>query len=265
LGGTVRAVLDVGSHLPVALHLDPDSPVHDRRYLPRIVAGLPPDTLRRRAAGVYAVTLFEAVAAAGARCLTPLRRNAAYPVRPVRQATPTLRDRVIQTGLDRSNRCRVPLRRIEDWSTPGGPWRGWLTTTRAPAILPAAAVPGLSAQRGRIEAAYLVTKRRLNLAYRPAGAFNALARPVWTTWRLDAVLIELSEAVAAALGQPLERSCVAMVYRGRYHVRRAVAGGATADPVAYLAAPAQPDLGSLTRRRLSREHASGQRRLDPPL
>ena len=194
-----------------------------------------------------------------------MRTNSAYAVQQVLLDTPTLRDRLIQTGLYRSNRCRVPLRLIEARPTPSRPWRGWLTTTLDPAVLPAADVPGLYAQRWRSEEAFLVTKRLLNLAYLPAGAFNAIALQVWTTWLLYAVLIDLSDAVAEALGQPLERVSVEMVYRGLYHYRRAVERGLAADPVAYLAAPEQRDLGILKRRRPARERAPGQRRPDPNL
>lgn len=254
LGGTLLAVLDVVSKLPVQLLLDPDSPINDRRYSSQLIGWLPPSTLLLVDAGFSAFALFEGVVAAGAHCLTPLRAKAAFDVAAVLQDTPTVRDRLIRTGLYRSNPCRVPLRLIEVRPTPESAWSGWVTTVLDPTVLPAADVPALYAQRWRIEEAFLLTKRLLNLSYLPAGAFNALALQVWTTWLLYAVLIDLSDAIADALGVPLARISVEMVYRGLYHFRQAVNRGEAEDPVAYLAAPQQRDLGIVKRRRKYREH-----------
>ena len=60
-------------------------------------------------------------------------------------------------------------------------------------------------------------KRHLGLAYVWTGAANGLARQVWATWLLYAilaVLIDLSDAVAEELYLPFDRISVDMVFRG---------------------------------------------------
>ncbi len=80
----------------------------------------------------------------------------------------------------------------------------------------------------------------LGLAYFYVGATNAVQTQLWATWLLYAVLVDLTDAVAAALHRPVATLSLEMVYRGLYHFTQAVQRGqATAtDPVAYLAANA---------------------------
>ena len=58
-----------------------------------------------------------------------------------------------------------------------------------------------------------------------------------------AVLVDLSDAVAEAVQLPLERISPEMVWRGLYHFNHAYNTGHATDPVAYLAAPENRDLG----------------------
>ena len=58
-----------------------------------------------------------------------------------------------------------------------------------------------------------------------------------------AVLVDLSDAVADAVQLPLERISMEMVWRGLYHFNHAFNSGKAIDPVAYLAAPENRDLG----------------------
>ena len=81
----------------------------------------------------------------------------------------------------------------------------------------------------------------------------AVALQVWASWLLYAVLVDLSDAVAEQLDVPLQSISFEMVYRGLYYFTEAHQRGLADDPVAYLAAPAQSDLGIVKRRRKSRE------------
>jgi len=137
----------------------------------------------------------------------------------------------------------------------GATWRAYLTNVLDPAVLPAADVVDRSARRWRIEEAFLVTKRLLGLSYLWSGAHNAVALQVWATWLLYAVLVDLSDAVAEELGMPLAAMSLEMCYRGLYHFTGAAARGEASDPVAYLADPANADLGVVKRRRPDRERA----------
>ena len=57
------------------------------------------------------------------------------------------------------------------------------------------------------------------------------------------VLVDLSDAVAEAVQLPLERISMEMVWRGLYHFNHAYNTGKATDPIAYLAAPENLDLG----------------------
>ena len=111
----------------------------------------------------------------------------------------------------------------------------------------------LSGQRWRIEEAFLLVKRLLGLAYLWTGAANGLALPIWATWLLYAMLIDLRDAVAEELQVPLERISVEMVFHSLYFFAVAYHRGEATDPVRYLAS--QPDLGIVKRRRKPREPA----------
>lgn len=58
-----------------------------------------------------------------------------------------------------------------------------------------------------------------------------------------AVLVDLSDAVAETVQLPLERISMEMVWRGLYHFNDAYHRGLANDPVSYLAAPENRDLG----------------------
>ena len=87
------------------------------------------------------------------------------------------------------------------------------------------------------------------LAYLWTGSVNGVALQVWASWLLYAVLVDLSDAVAEQLHLPLQSISFEMVYRGLYHFTQAHRKGQADDPVAYLAAPEQSDLGIVKRRR----------------
>ena len=119
--------------------------------------------------------------------------------------------------------------------------------------MPAADALDLYARRWRVEEAFLLVKRLLNLAYLWTAAANGIQLQLWATWLLYAILLDLSDAVAEELDQPLDRISIEMVYRGLYFFTAAVARGQATDPVTYLAT--QSDLGIVKRRRKSRERA----------
>ena len=80
----------------------------------------------------------------------------------------------------------------------------------------------------------MVTKRLLGLAYLWVGGTNGVEIQMYATWIFYAVLTDICQQVAQALGQPLERSSVEMVFRGFSHVSRAIQRGNQTDIVAFL-------------------------------
>jgi hypothetical protein len=118
-----------------------------------------------------------------------------------------------------------------------------------PAILPANVVADLYRRRWRIEEAFLVVKRLLNLSYLWTGSVNGVLLQVWSTWLFFAVLIDLGDAVAEELAVPFDQISLEMVFRGLYHFTRAYHQGQATDPVKYFAATENQDLGVVKRLR----------------
>jgi hypothetical protein len=251
LGGTVLALLDVASKLPVALWVDPDPAANDLRFRAQIQAALPPRTLLVVDRGFYAFGLFDWLTEHGHGVITQARSLAAFTVTETLTSTPRVRDQVIALGVFRSNPCAHPMRLIE--VQVGSTWRRYLTNVCDPAVLSPADVVDLYGRRWRIEEAFGLVKRLLGLSYLWSGAANAIALQVWATWLLYAVLIDLTDAVAEELDHPLDALSIEMVYRGLYHFAGAFQRGLASDPVAYLADPANRDLGIVKRPRPKRE------------
>ena len=70
----------------------------------------------------------------------------------------------------------------------------------------------------------------------------------YATWILYAVLLDLSDDVAAALDQPLAAISIELLYRHLYSFARAYQDGTATDLVTFLAAEARA-LGILKRPR----------------
>lgn len=233
LGGTMGAVLDVVSKLPVRVWFDPDSANNDLRWRDQIMALVEPGTLVLMDAGFYAFPFFDWFTDHDSVFITPAKGGATFTVTRTYLDTPRVRDRVIVLGHYRSNPCRHPLRLLEVQI--GTKWRRYLTNVLDPEQLAAIDIVDLYAERWRIEEAFQLAKRLLGLSYLWSGAANAIALQVWATWVLYGVLVDLSDAVAEELDQPLERISLEMTFRGLYHFATAFANGTAVDPVAYLA------------------------------
>jgi hypothetical protein len=109
-------------------------------------------------------------------------------------------------------------------------------------------VSELYRRRWRIEDAFALTKRLLDLAYVGTGSSNAVQLQIYATLIFDAVLLTICQQVAQVLGEPLERISVEMVFRAFYHYSRAVQRGESDDLVAFLAEHAKL-LGLVKRQR----------------
>lgn len=258
LGGKLEAVLDLATKLPVQLWLDDNPAANDKRFGERLQAILPPRTLLVVDRGFYSFPFFDWLTMQGHGVVTRARTLTALEVERTLLQTARVRDRIVRLGRYRSSPSIHSVRLVE--VERNGRWHAYLTTVLDPEVLSVADVVDLYARRWRIEEAFLLTKRLLGLSYLGAGAFNAVAMQVWATWLLYAVLVDLTDAVAEELDQPLDALSIEMVYRGLYHFSVSFARGEATDPVAYLAT--QPDLGIVKRRRKSRERT--QRALRPP-
>jgi hypothetical protein len=243
LAGRMTALLNLCSRLPLELWYEEDAQAHDQRFWPRIVAALPAGALLVVDTGYTNFGVFLQLTHATATWITRAKSNLAFTVERVLLATGQLRDSVIVIG-EGAERQSVRLVEV----LVGGIWYRYLTNERDTERLPPLYVVALYRQRWRIEDAYAIVKRLLGLAYFWTGAQNGVQLQVWATWLLYAVLVDLTDAVAAALNRPFTEISLEMVYRSIYHFTQAFHRGVASDPVAYLAEHAQR-LGIIKRKR----------------
>jgi hypothetical protein len=177
--------------------------------------------------------------------VTRAKSNLSYTVAHWLQQTGTVHDAVVWIG---SGADRQQVRLIEVFYR--NTWCRYLTNELDPQTLPALYAVALYWQRWRIEDAFNAVKRLLGLAYFWTGSENGVAVQLWATWLLYAVLLDLTDAVAAHLDQPLAALSLEMVYRSLDHFATAFQQGTAIDVVAYLAANARR-LGILMRKRSS--------------
>ena len=230
LAGRMTALLDLGSRLPRQVWYAEDPQAHDQRFWPEILAAVERGTLLLYDLGYTNFTVFGQLTEAGVTWLTRAKSNLRYTVERVLVETAAVRDRVVWIG---SGAERQQVRLVE--VLVGTTWRRYLTSELDPTRLPVPTVAALYAQRWRIEEAYALVKRLLGLAYFWTGSVNGVELQLWATWLLYAVLIDLTDAVAAHLHRPFGALSVEMVYRSIYYFTVAHRQGKASDPVTYLA------------------------------
>jgi len=243
LAGRMIALLDVGSRLPRKIWYEADPKAHDQRGWPEIVAALRAGALLLIDLGYTNFGYFAQLTAAQVTWITRAKNNLAYEVeRPLVRGA-RVQDTLVWIGSG-AERQQVRLVQV----LVKGRWYRYLTNELDPERLPAGYVAALYAHRWRIEEAYGIVKRLLGLAYFFVGSQNGVELQLWATWLLYAVLVDLTDAVAAALKEPVAVLSLERVYRGLYYFARAYHRGEATDPVAYLAAHAKP-LGVIKRKR----------------
>jgi hypothetical protein len=250
LAGRMTALLDLCSRLPLQVWYEPDPAAHDQRFWPRILAILQAGALLIFDLGYTNFAVFAQLTAAQVTFITRAKQNLSYTAERVLVRTAAVHDTQVWIGAGAE---RQLVRLVEVLYQ--GRWYRYMTNELDIARLPTAYVVALYWQRWRIEDAYAIVKRLLGLAYFWCGAQNAVEMQLWATWLLYAVLVDLTDAIAAALNQPFAAISMEMVYRSLYFFTQAHHRGETDDVVAYLAAEAK-DLGILKRRRKSTRPAA---------
>jgi hypothetical protein len=239
LAGKICTVVDLAARLPEYLWFTEDAQAQDATFLDRIRAFAQAGTLWIFDRGFYDFTFFDELIDKGVHWITRLKSNAVFTVEQVLLQTAEVRDRTVRLGGVKP--CQHTLRLIEvHW---GRTWYRYLTSVLDPAVLPATVVADLYRRRWRIEEAFLIVKRLLNLAYLWTGSLNGVLLQVWSTWLFFAVLVDLGDAVADELMLPFDRISLEMVFRSLYYFIQADHKGQATDPVKYLAAPENQDLG----------------------
>jgi hypothetical protein len=246
LAGKICTVIDLATRLPVQCWYVAEALAHDTQFEAQILSRVCAGTLWIFDRGFYDFTFFDDLIDRGGHFITRAKSNAVFKISKVLCQTAEIRDRLITLGGN-NDPCRHTLRLIEVRF--GSTWYRYLTSVLDPGLLPANIVADLYRRRWRIEEAFDNVKRLLNLAYLWTGSLNGILLQVWATWLFFALLVDLSDAVAEKLMLPFDRISLEMVFRGLYHFTQARHRGEATDPIKYLAAPENQDLGVVKRLR----------------
>jgi len=221
LAGHLGVAVDLLSHLPAKLWWADDPATNDKALAPDIVGWLAAGSLVVFDLGYFAFWLFDALSEAHTFFVTRLREKASYAVKQVLVNKPHVRDQIIQLGLYKGNgQCQHAMRLIEVFVN--GRWQRYLTNILDPQRLSIVEVVALYDARWSVETTFLLIKRLLDLAYLWVGSLNGVKVQVFASFLFYAILIDLCDDVAEALGLRLEQISVEMVYRGLYHYVTAV-------------------------------------------
>jgi hypothetical protein len=246
LGGKMIVMVEAFSHRPLWQLYTADAAANDKRFAAEIMAALPIGGLLVFDLGFFSFLWFDDFTDQQKFFVTRMRAKIAYRTVQVLSQGPYYRDEIIEVGQYRSHPCRHPLRMISVlWQ---GGWYRYLTNVLDPQVVSARQVCELYRRRWRIEDAFALTKRVLDLAYLWTGSTNAVQLQIYATLIFYAVLLTICQQVAQALGEPLERISVEMVFRALYHYGQAVQHGEYDDLILFLTEHAKL-LGIVKRRR----------------
>jgi hypothetical protein len=244
--GKMMVMVAAFSHCPLWQLYTEDAAANDTRFAAEILVVLPVGGLLVFALGFFSFLWFDDFTDQQKCFVTRMREKIAYRTVQELSGGPYYRDEIIQVGQYRSHPCQHPLRMVSVlWQ---GTWYRSLTHVLDPQVLSARQVCELYRRRWRIEEAFALTKRLLDLAYVWTGSSNAVQVQIYATLIFYAVLLTICQQVAQVLGEPLERIAVEMVFRAFYHYSHAVQRGEGDDLVAFLAEHAQL-LGIVKRQR----------------
>ncbi len=253
--GTLLVLVEAFSHRPLWHRDTEDAWAHDQRCGAAILAALPVGGLRVCDLGLFSVRWFDDFTAATKFFVTRRREKTASRTVRVLNHRPDDQDELMHVGQYRSNPGTSPWRMVAvRWQ---GVWYRSLTHVLAPQVLSARQVCERSRRRWRSEEACALTTRRLDVADVWTGSSHGVQVQIYATLVFYAVLVTLGLQVAQALGEPLERISVEMVFRAFSHDSRAVQHGEGDELVAFLAEHAKL-LGLVKRRR--RQHRERQER-----
>lgn len=236
LAGRIMVMVEAFSVCPLWQLYTEAATANDKRFAAQILAVLPEGGLLIFDLGFFSFLWFDDFTEQRKFFVTRMRQKTAYRTLQVLSQGPNFRDEIIKLGQYRSNPCRHPLRMVSVlWR---GQWYRYLTNVLDPELLSARQVCELYRRRWRIEDAFLLTKRVLDLAYLWKISPNGVQLQIYATLIFYAVLLSICQQVAQALGQPLERISVEMVFRAFYHYSQAVQRGESDDLVQFLVAHA---------------------------
>ena len=237
LAGKIMTLIDSVTQVPAHIWYDQDSKAHDQRFWERIFSILKRGVLLLLDAGFVEYERFDQLTDKGVKFVIRPKKNASYSVLRTLSKSANIHDVIIRLGSRTNYQCQHEMRLVKVLFK--GKWYWYLTNELDPIKLPATCVVALYDQRWRIEDAFNIVKRLLGLAYFYSGSINAVQTQLWMTWLLYAMLVDLTDSVADALGKPFKQISMEMVYRGLYHFAQARKRGLASDPIEYFARKAK--------------------------
>lgn len=233
LGGKMLVMVELFGLRPVWETYTEDFHANEKRFSDAILAEVAEGGLLVYDLGLFSFGWFDDFTEQTKYFVTRMRHKTSYKVVDTLSVGRFHRDRLVQLGCYRSNPSKHKLRLVEVlW---GNIWHSYLTNVLDPKLLSARDVCELYRRRWRIEDAFLLTKRVLDLAYLWSANNNAVQLQVYATLIFYGVLIEVCQQLAEALAQPLDRISVEMVFRGLYHYSIALQKGEHQQLVPFLA------------------------------
>ena len=241
LAGKMCAVIDLATHYPVDIWFSEQARAFDTNFIPDILQRIEPRTLLLLDRGFYDFQFFADLIAQESHFITRPKSNTKVEVVRWLSSTDTVKDMLVHLGTGQNGTPILTVRLVQVRFE--RQWYSYVTSVLDPEILPPFVVADLYRRRWRIEDAFNILKRVLNLGYLWTGSVNGIKLQLWATWLFYAVLLDLGDAVADALKVPMERISLEMLFRGIYHFSQAYAKGLASDLVAYFASPQNQDLG----------------------
>jgi hypothetical protein len=241
LAGKMGVIIDLVTHLPEEIWFGTNPKQADTNWEEYLLKTVKPKTLLLLDRGFYHFAFWSQLIDHKIGFITRIKKGAAYQVERVLRNTYDVKDQIIKIGGGTQKTPVLTIRLVQISSKTS--WRSYLTSVREPEILPPYVVADLYQRRWRIEEAFCLVKRLLNLSYLWTGSLNGIKLQIWANWLFYAVLVDLGDAVADELGVPIERISLEMIYRGMYHFSVAYQKGLASDLVKYFAADKNQDLG----------------------
>jgi hypothetical protein len=241
LAGKMCVVIDLVRQLPVELWFSEEAQAFDTNFIPDLLALAGKKTLLLLDRGFYDFQFFANLKTNGTDFITRPKSNTKVQVVKRLSYTDAVKDMIVRLGTGQNGAPILTVRMIEVRF--GKQWYRYITSVLDPEVLPPFVVADLYRRRWRIEDAFNIAKRLLNLAYLWTGSTNGTQLQIWATWLFYVVLVDLGDALADEMCLPFERISLEMLHRGFYHFIQAFNKGKAFDPITYFAAPENQDLG----------------------
>lgn len=241
LGGRICAVVDLETRFPVETWFESHPYTHESNFVARLLELIPAQTLVILDRGFWNFGFFEQLINNDCDFITRFKSKAKYKVIRTLSQSPTHHDQLIKLGSGYQGNPILTVRLVEIKHSSS--WYRYISSVTSPEVLPPYVMADLYARRWRIEETFNTLKRLLGLSYLWTGSINGIELQLWASWLFYVILIDLADEVADELSVPFERISVEMVFRGLYHFCVAYHQGEATDPVAYLTAPENQDLG----------------------